>query len=434
MTMIQKKESQEEPGRIDCSQRPFGSKAQTLPRGDLPPVRRRRASLWTFWLKVHLYLGLFVGPVLVLIGLTGSLLVFYQAIDELLNPGLLTTQGTGAVRPLDEIVAAAQARHPEKKGPYSLVLPRHAQGTLIAWYEIPTGRAGTSEWLQVLIDPYTANVLGERFWGQCLISVIYKLHYTLLLKSAGEVTVGVLGLFLLLSIGTGIYIWWPLFWPPRWGRLRQAFGIKRGAPPVRFHFDLHKTSGIYSALILLVIAFSGVYMIFPEYIKPIVGFFSPVTQEPEPKSIHWPGAAPISVDLAVAIADRVFPDAELKEVALSEGPEGVYIVTKRQPQEVRKSWGESQVWIGLYTGEVLAIRDPKKNTGGDTFLGWQFPLHNGEALGLPGRIVVFISGFVPLILYVTGLQLWLKRRRSKKISWERRGERSEMGAGLAIPK
>ena len=41
-----------------------------------------------FWLKLHLYIGLSLGFIFVLAGLTGSLLVFYVEIDELLNPAL----------------------------------------------------------------------------------------------------------------------------------------------------------------------------------------------------------------------------------------------------------------------------------------------------------------------------------------------------------
>ncbi|MGH7201474.1 MAG: PepSY domain-containing protein, partial [Planctomycetaceae bacterium] len=44
----------------------------------------------------------------------------------------------------------------------------------------------------------------------------------------------------------------------------------------------------------------------------------------------------------------------------------------------------------------------------------QFPLHNGEAFGLAGRWIVFFSGLTPAVLYVTGVTIWWRRRRSRR--------------------
>lgn len=54
-------------------------------RGTLP-----RRSWRQLWLSIHLYLGLFIGALLVILGLTGSIAVFWAEIDEWLNPELLT--------------------------------------------------------------------------------------------------------------------------------------------------------------------------------------------------------------------------------------------------------------------------------------------------------------------------------------------------------
>jgi uncharacterized iron-regulated membrane protein len=42
------------------------------------------------WLKIHLYLALFIGFFFALMGLTGSISVYREAIDEFLNPQLVT--------------------------------------------------------------------------------------------------------------------------------------------------------------------------------------------------------------------------------------------------------------------------------------------------------------------------------------------------------
>src|SRR5687767_15455847 len=64
-------------------------------------------------LFAHRWLGIVIGVYFVIIGLTGSLLVFGREIDRALNPGLLTMERQGGYRPLSEIVGAFRARYPD---------------------------------------------------------------------------------------------------------------------------------------------------------------------------------------------------------------------------------------------------------------------------------------------------------------------------------
>lgn len=61
------------------------------------------------WLAVHLYLGLSLGLVIAVVGLTGSLLVFYLDLDEWLNPQLVIAQ-PGAQRQSYEACTKLYAR------------------------------------------------------------------------------------------------------------------------------------------------------------------------------------------------------------------------------------------------------------------------------------------------------------------------------------
>jgi uncharacterized iron-regulated membrane protein len=366
------------------------------------------------WLNIHLYIGLVIGLELALVGFTGSLLVFYREIDAWLNPGLLTTQGSGAHQPIDRIVAAARAAVPEAQGPgteLGVQVPFRANATYLAWVKIPGETPQAERWQQVSLDPYSGAVLGV--WGadEGVISLLYRLHYTLLLGEWGETAVGISGLLLFISLLTGVYLWWP-----RRSKIGQALTINYRTSRTRLNFDLHRVPGIYMALILLVVAFSGVSMIFPRYVQSMVQLFSPVAQEPKQlQSTPFPGAPAITPSQAIAVADTVFPDAELKSLVLTSlAPEGVYAIRKRQPGEVRKSGGTSVVWVDQYSSAVLATRDPRTMSAGDTFLRWQFPLHNGEAFSLPGRLVILLSGLSIPLLYVTGLLIWLRKRQARR--------------------
>lgn len=209
---------------------------------------------------------------------------------------------------------------------------------------------------------------------------------------------------LFLSVGSGIYLWWP---SP--GQLRRAFSykswLKQHSPPLR----APQLSGMSGAAILLILAGTGFYLAFPSLITSLVQIFSAVRQvqpESEPHSTLPTGTHRLPVTEAVAIAQRTFPDANVMWIGFPSRPLDVFTVGLRQPGEVGETEGQSQVWIDQYSEAVLRIQDWRTFTKGETFVAWLFPLHNSEAFGLPGRWIVFLTGFVPPILYVIALRMW----------------------------
>ncbi|MBM3623930.1 MAG: PepSY domain-containing protein, partial [Alphaproteobacteria bacterium] len=62
------------------------------------------------FLRIHRTIGLFLGAVIVLVGLSGSILSYRQDIDEFLNSSMMKvgTPANPVYRPLNEILAAAK--------------------------------------------------------------------------------------------------------------------------------------------------------------------------------------------------------------------------------------------------------------------------------------------------------------------------------------
>lgn len=373
----------------------------------------KQMRLRKLWLTLHCYIGLIAGAVVVLLGLTGSVLVFENEIDEYFNSVLLTTNGTGSYRTLEEIATAARVAKPEGNLT-RLTMPRTKNGVVVARLEQRTQPDNTLTRWEMAIDPYTAEVLGQREWGSYLMSFLYKLHYSLWMGKIGETLVGISGLLMLASILTGLYLWWTIAWPLRNGKFWCAITFKRHASSIRRNFDLHKSCGFFGAPVLVVAAISGVYLAFPEYVRPVVHQISELTADPTVVSSKRSDTKPVSLDDVITIAKNIFPLAELKGLGIPLSERDLYVVTLRQPDEIRTSWGGSRVWIDQYTGDVLATRDPKTLTGADIFLEWQFPLHNGEAFGPIGRIVVFLVGITPLLLYMTGIKIWRRRQLKQR--------------------
>ena len=78
--------------------------------------------------------------------------------------------------------------------------------------------------------------------------------------------------------------------------------------------------------------------------------------------------------------------------------------------------GTIRVFINGRNGAVLGKFDHREGTVGDKIRIWQFPLHSGQGFGMPGRVLICIVGLVPSLLAVTGIWLWLRRRRHRRLA------------------
>lgn len=385
-----------------------------------PAPRATRLRTWRrLWLDVHLYLGLFVGALLVVFGLTGSILVFWQEIDEWLNPALLTVvipagslDGELGYRPLGEILAAAEQAAPPGSRVTQIYGPGHSEGVMAVYVEQPS-----KAWARIFVDPYRARVTGMRGYGanewvpSAFMDVVFALHYALFMGEFGVTAVGIAAGLLILSLLTGIVVWWP-----RASQWRQAFVIRRPMTPFRFLFDLHKTVSLYPCLVLGAVLLSGIDMNLNGPYVWMVQVFSPATRGPAqaPTSAPVSGLASIGAERAVAIAAGPYPDGVLSSVAMPDGEAGVYVVGRRSVPGLSAFWSERQVTVEQYHGAILEVRDPTtRRSAGETFLDWQWPLHSGQAFGWTGRVLVFLSGLACPIIYGTGVLMWWRKRKSR---------------------
>ncbi|MBS0178309.1 MAG: PepSY domain-containing protein [Nitrospira sp.] len=375
-------------------------------------VPRTGIILKKFWLQAHLYIGLFGGALFVLTSLTGSFLVFYKTIDEWLNPAQLI-RTPGSERPLSEILAGAQSVHPDWSTPDTLIFPLHDRDSFHAWFKDPAAAPAEERWHVVAVDPSTARPLSDRRWGSFFVSIIYELHQELLLGKPGEVFVGIMALFLLISVLSGLYLWWP-----KPGKLHRALTFQSSGSPIRRQYDLHKLTGLVGAIVLTLLALTGFYLEFPQVVTSVVRWFSPVQEmspEEQPRSELQAGVPKIPLERAVAIARTTLPDAQPVWIGLPQHERDSYSVGLRQPGEVQQAGGQTEVWIDQYSGTIRRVTDWRQFTGGETFLSWLFPLHNGEAFGLTGRWMVFAAGFTPLLLYGTALRMWWLKRQAHRL-------------------
>jgi len=75
--------------------------------------------------------------------------------------------------------------------------------------------------------------------------------------------------------------------------------------------------------------------------------------------------------------------------------------------------GNNTLYFDGADGAALGALEPGKGSAGDIFLQAQFPLHSGRIIGIPGRVIVSISGLLVATLSVTGVVIWMNKRRAR---------------------
>lgn len=369
-------------------------------------MRTPRAR-WRLW---HGAVGLALGAWLALLGLTGSLLVFYPALDAALNPALRWTPGDGCVQRWQLVLDALRAAEPQRAGPWRIELPEQGCGIVHARYLQPAESLGAHFRPLVLhLHPREHTVLARRFWGDSVMTWLYDLHYTLLLGGTGLWLVGGMGLVGLFMTGAGLRLWWPAT-PHQW---RQAWRCKPGAVRQRRTWDRHRLVGLYSAPVMLVLALTGTVLAWPSWIEPLIGRVSPPMPLAMAHSVPRPGTM-ITLDQALAAAQAHFPQAQPRWVDTPDGPVGSFRVRLQQPGEPSERFPKSFVRIDAWSGAVLAARDARDQPAGDALLAWMHPLHNGEAFGLVGRWVVLLCGGVWPWLAWSGWRRWRDRHTARR--------------------
>lgn len=389
-----------------------------------------RARFQRFWYQVHLWLGIGVMVLLVPIGISGSFLVWHDGLEEILFPARFAVSGGEASLPPSAYLAAGAAAIGDRAALASLRYSADGGPVQVSGRLPGEGRTG---FLVAYLDPPTAKVLDLADSNTSIVRLMHVFHGNLLIPEwSGRQIVGWTGVVLTISALSGLYLWWP-----RRGFVR-ALGWRKGPKPTH---NLHLMIGAWTAIPLAIIAFTGVWISFPQTARQAVGLFTevPAPQQQQPRGntlAAKPVASPVlSADAAAEAAAKVAGGQKLASLALPTDQSAAWRVQFRNPEgpltTVSVDDGSGQARrMGGRAGEQArpaAPSDPAQATG-------QFMrrLHDGSTYPLLWQIVVFITGLLPLLFGVTGVIMYLRRRRNRRIL-ERRTALARRPAAAASP-
>ena len=364
----------------------------------------RRAFMWT-----HRWLGLVGGIVMVLMGLTGSFIVFYREIDAALNPALYTPAGPEQSITLTDVMRVAATADPAPI--FAIVAPDEVWPVWVVMHTREGAKDRFPNLWTTMIDPSNGKVLGQRDYSHAPAFMVYRLHYTLLLYEwGGKQLVGMVGLVLFGLALSGLYSWWP-----RQGRFWRSISVRRGVSLLRFVGDVHNTAGFWASIALLVISITGVGVIFPEMVRPVVGLLSKATPYPSPRIETPPpkGTPLLPADAIMRIAQATKPALSITVLNPPTATTNAWRIRFRPEGADPALRSRGAIWLDPWSGAVVHDRTSGAMSMGDRYMTEQLWIHNGATFGIFGRLIVCAAGFAPLILFISGVMMWLKKRPSR---------------------
>lgn len=157
-------------------------------------------SFYNLAWRWHFYAGLFVAPFMILLALTGIIYLFKPQLDPLLYDHLINVSPGHHRLSADDQLQRVQATYPQ--GHISQYLPpinpeRSAQFVL--------SNAGRQ--LNVFINPYSGEVLGEQDAKLNLQAVARALHGELMIGTLGDRLVELAAGWGVVLVVSGLYLW-----------------------------------------------------------------------------------------------------------------------------------------------------------------------------------------------------------------------------------
>ncbi len=373
-------------------------------------IRRRLPPARQLWFQLHWLAGITAGSILLLIGLTGSMLVFREELLAMIAP-TAPVHSTGkatalAVSP-DALVRAAQAAHPQREIVNLTLFAEPGAPARAALKPLPG--QGRGEF--VLLDVQRVTVLPPQP-GAAFFDWIESFHRWLLLpREPGRAALGSLAICLAALALSGMY----LRWPRRVRDWRAWFGIDSRLRGHALLWRLHAVAGTLVLPCYLVFAVTGAYWSL-DVVRVAID--------------RWAGVRlPSKVALPPATEPRELPslpelDPAWRTFAAHAGSWSMASVhvAGRTGQYVQLSWVASDAphdrarsrMLVSPDGHLIVIEPYGEQTVGQRAVTTFYPLHRGNYFGLPGRIVMFLAGLALPAFAATGWMLYLGRRRQQR--------------------
>ena len=358
---------------------------------------------------LHLWLGLLSGLIVFIVALTGSILVFEDEIDELINPEFYHVNAIGKSKKTVDYCTDMLIKQYSVKEINRIYTFNDPERTLRV---IAKDTEGQSQIFS--INPYSAEVLGTMPLKTRFYSVVLDLHRHLILGDVGKFITGCSCLIFVFMLLSGLVLWWP----KKIKNIKQRLTIKWKASFKRVNWDFHSTFGFYTFFVLLIISLTGLTWSFKWFENGIYYLADGTTKKPSAK-VENPSKTDLNQDKSLfyqnilKTTDSIFTYRGNVQIRMpSDSVNSILVLKENLEKEIPNQ--SSTAYFDRYTGKNIENRPYESFSNGDKIRRLIYPIHTGSIYGYPTKIVAFLVCLFAVSLPVTGLIIWLGRKKSKK--------------------
>jgi len=378
----------------------------TQPPGGDARSQRSETIKPIMW-RLHFLGGFLAAPIIFTLCLSGILYAWNPQIDGLRFGEIINQSDSSEVVPLSDQIAAAQAEYPDW-GVYAVTPANDGRNSKLTMDPPGGGQGfgGPDDAEFVYVDPASGAVTGVIANDQTSDSWLRTMHSSLHLGPNAERLTELAGSWFLVTLLTGLFLWWPSL--RRRGTI--AFSARSGIEGRRRDKDWHNFIGVGLLVPMLLLVVTG--LTWTEYAGDRVDIAKEQLSVPrnganpalpEPSEGHQNMA---NIDRVVLAAQQQGLVEPVQIVIPADADTGWRVAS----QDARFPVERDQLTVDGATGDITASFDysdehwfNKLRTAGILF-------HQAQLFGTP--LQVFMTALTLAIAYLTflGYRMWWRRR------------------------
>lgn len=346
---------------------------------------------------LHRWAGGIIGLVLMLLGLTGSILVYKD--DWVTAPGAgdaLVDDPVVVGRTLTGLLSGAEPR------PDSIIFASDDFG--LHRLRVKDGAGAYADQAGTIVARWDGIWERPELW-------LFDLHHYLLAGDVGETFIGIVALIGLFFVVSGVILWWKLrrtfqfrLWPARMSR----------PAIIRHHRDL----GVVVAPILFLSCMTGAMITLRPVADLLLRPLGPAAEwrasTAAPKVKGGPLAEVPDWTAMLSAARERFPDAQFRILSLPRRPGDLISLRLKQPAEWLPN-GRTLVWFAPEDGRIVDARSALDLPAGMQLFNKIYPLHAAKVGGLAWKLVMTASGLAMAMLGSLAVwTFWFRRPKPQR--------------------
>ena len=356
--------------------------------------------------KIHLYVGLVVGVLFVVIALSGAIYTWAPEISRFIYEQKVTPSDQPFIS-VATIKATIEREFPE--GDFRTAFYRDKSSTVqVLLY-------GQGTYYNAEINPYTGEWVHLQDMNKGWLNYLRSLHRNLLLGDVGREIVHWVTLLTLVMMITGVVLWWPANKASR----KQRFTIQKTSSGKKLNYDLHSVTGFYVTWISVFSVVTGLFWGFSvvkDTLKAMTGENQLVYDIPMSDETDFSkGFDQIAlVDSLAQLFRKKYPQEFIRISIPHKKTDPINVAVVRPDM---MTYTTSHYFFDRYTGRSIEGNFENgtyaKSSLYHTLHMMNYDIHFGTILGLPGRILMFLASLVAALLPITGFLIWYGKWKRK---------------------